>query len=311
MQKYTIESFCQKVIDIHGDKYDLSQFIFTTVKEKGKVICKECGNEFYMSPSDLFRNHGCPQCKFIKLHNTFSKTTEEFINDAKNIHGDKYNYSKVNYINNKTKVTIICPIHGEFNILPTNLLRGQGCGQCSHSRKITQEEFIQRARTVHGDKYNYSKVHYINREIKVKIICPIHGEFEIMPYKHLIGQGCKQCRQSHLETFVKQWLEDNQINYENEYKNDWLGRQTLDFYLPDYKIGIECQGIQHLKPIPFYGGDEKFKYVEQLDETKYGKCQQNHVNIIYVIEEQYLPNLTQFYHDKTVITNISNLKDFL
>ena len=113
--------------------------------------------------------------------------TKEFIAKAKAVHGDKYDYSKVNYVNSFTKVTIICPKHGEFEQTPNLHLKSQGCPNCYGNKKMTIEEFIKRAKEVHGDKYDYSKVKYVNALTKVTIICPIHGEFEQTPAKHLLG----------------------------------------------------------------------------------------------------------------------------
>lgn len=120
-------------------------------------------------------------------------TTEEFILRLKNVHGDKYDCSKVSYVNSKTKVTLICPLHGEFEAKPNHLLGGHGCPHCAN-RYVTTEQFIENARQVHGDKYDYSKVEYTNKSTKVCIICKEHGEFWQMPSSHLQGCGCPKCK---------------------------------------------------------------------------------------------------------------------
>jgi predicted nucleic acid-binding Zn-ribbon protein len=125
-------------------------------------------------------------------------TKEEFIEKARKIHGNFYDYSKVDYINNKTKVTIICPIHGKFEQSPNNHLKGQGCPKCgiqknALSRTLTAKEFVEKAKEVHQNKYDYSKVDYINNHTKVEIICPIHGSFWQQPKNHLVGKGCPKC----------------------------------------------------------------------------------------------------------------------
>ena len=94
-------------------------------------------------------------------------TTEEFINKAKAVHGERYDYSKVEYVDNKTKVCIICPIHGVFYQRPLDHLHGHECSECGkkkniESRRKTIENFIDESRKVHGDKYDYSKVKYEN-----------------------------------------------------------------------------------------------------------------------------------------------------
>lgn len=122
------------------------------------------------------------------------KTIKEFIAEARKVHGDKYDYSKVNYVNNFSDVCIICPVHGEFWQTPKHHLKECGCGECSKiERKMTTEEFIRRAREIHGDKYDYSFAKYESPETKVKLICKKHGEFFITPHSLLRGGGCKRC----------------------------------------------------------------------------------------------------------------------
>ena len=106
-----------------------------------------------------------------------------FINKAKLTHEDKYDYSLVDYINSYTKVRIICPIHGEFEQRVDIHLSVSGCQKCARERqninvKSTNDIFINNANQIHGGKYDYSNINYINARTKVKIICPIHGEFE-------------------------------------------------------------------------------------------------------------------------------------
>ena len=121
------------------------------------------------------------------------KTTVEFINEARKVHGEKYDYSKVEYRNNREKVIIICPEHGEFLQSPEKHLSGQGCPACGGTKKNTTDIFIEKARKVHGEKYDYSKVEYTTNKKKVCIICPEHGEFWQDPHNHLKGKGCPVC----------------------------------------------------------------------------------------------------------------------
>lgn len=120
-------------------------------------------------------------------------TRDSFIEKAKKVHGDKYDYSKVNYVGAESKVCIICPKHGEFWQTPHRHLRGDRCPMCSKRARLNTEEFIRRAKEIHGNKYDYSKVEYVNNNTKVCIICPEHGEFWQKPSSHLIGNGCPIC----------------------------------------------------------------------------------------------------------------------
>ena len=214
------------------------------------------------------------------------KTKEEFIKDARDVHGDKYDYSKVHYVNSKTKVCIICHEHGEFWQNPNSHLQGHGCFKCKcdklrEEKTSSKEEFIKKSREKHGDKYDYSKVHYMNAFTKVCIICPEYGNFEQTPNSHLNGSACPKCNLSHLERSVMNYLDEHEIVYDYQKRFDWLGRQSLDFYLPDYNVGIECQGGQHFFPVEHFGGDKGLKNTLQRDKQKFKKCQKNGINVLY------------------------------
>lgn len=146
------------------------------------------------------------------------RTSEEFIHKSKLIHGDKYDYSKVEYINNITKVKIICPKHGIFYQTPKGHLRGRKCAKCSKSFPLTTEMFVEKSYKIHGNKYDYSGVKYISSKIKVCIICKKHGVFNQRPNDHLMGCGCPKCANvclSNTEEFVKKArkLYGNAYNY--------------------------------------------------------------------------------------------------
>ena len=125
-------------------------------------------------------------------------TTEEFIAKAKMVHGDKYDYSKVEYVGQKAKVCILCKEHGEFLQTPYDHLSGHGCIKChckamARRYSLGKEKFIEKANAVHRGFYDYSEVEYVNGHTKVKITCPIHGIFEQDPASHLQGHGCPFC----------------------------------------------------------------------------------------------------------------------
>lgn len=127
----------------------------------------------------------------------YKQTREQFIQKANIVHKNKYDYSKVEYINNSTKVCVICPVHGEFWQSPNKHLQGRGCPKCGQlngnkKKSFTQEEFENKANIIHNFKYIYSN-DYINDSTKIKITCPIHGDFFQTPYHHLRGQGCPKC----------------------------------------------------------------------------------------------------------------------
>ena len=124
-------------------------------------------------------------------------TTKEFTEKAKKVHGDKYDYSLVKYINSRTKINIICPEHGLWLQQANAHLQGQGCLYCGkilQGGKFTTDKFIEKAKAIHGNKYDYSLVEYIDMHTKVKIICPKHGEFKQKPTSHIHQKsGCSKC----------------------------------------------------------------------------------------------------------------------
>jgi len=211
------------------------------------------------------------------------KTTEQFIEDAKKVHKDKYNYTKVVYISNKIKVYVICPKHGEFLVRPDHHLSGEGCPKCANisrykNQRLTTLDFIKRAKEIHNNRYDYSKVEYLNNHTKVCIICPIHGEFYQMPQDHLKGCGCWKCKQSYLEKDILNMLSSNGICYEYNSFPKYLNGLQLDFYLPNYNIAIECQGTQHFIKNHFF---EPIEVVKERDERKRKLCKENGIKLLY------------------------------
>jgi len=190
-------SFIIKAKEIHGDKCDYSKVEYINSTKKVIIICPKHG-EFEQTPNNHLsksNKSGCPKCGLITRTNKRKLTTEEFIKRAKEIHGDKYDYSKVEYINSTKKVIIICPKHGEYYMAPVNIIyqhNRQGCPKCRGYHKTT-EEFIHRAKEIHGDKYDYSKVEYTGCNNKVTIICKKHGDFKQMPNGHFNSSGCIDC----------------------------------------------------------------------------------------------------------------------
>ena len=165
-------------------------------------------------------------------------TKEEFIEKARKVHGDKYDYSKVDYVNAKTKVCIICPIHGEFWQTPDNHLQGKKCYKCAN-KNMTTEDFILKARKVHGDKYDYSKVDYVNTKTKVCIICPKHGEFWQMPNSHLCGSGCILCSYDKLHE-IKSFNKEEFIEKAKCIHGDKYDYSKVDYVNAKHKVCIIC-----------------------------------------------------------------------
>ena len=180
-------AFIEKARAKHGNHYNYSKVEYKNSSIKVWIICPQHGL-FEQTPEKHLKGQGCPLCGGTKKH-----STESFIAKAKTVHGQKYDYSKVEYKNNKTPVIIVCPIHGEFLQRPDSHLNGKGCDRCGGTYKYTTEEFIEKAKAIHHDKYDYSLVAYDGCDKPVTIVCPIHGKFEQTPSNHLSGHGCRKC----------------------------------------------------------------------------------------------------------------------
>ena len=153
-----------------------------------------------------------------------TKTQEQFMEDANKIHNNYYDYSFVEYKNSRTNIIIICPKHGEFLQRPNNHLRERGCEKCGGTKKKTTQDIIAEFTDIHGDKYNYDRINYINNRSKVVIICQDHGEFKQRPNDHLQGTGCPKCAGQNKTTkdLVSEFrnIHKNKYNYDKViYKN--------------------------------------------------------------------------------------------
>jgi hypothetical protein len=199
------------------DIEDWDDFNFVDLSSK-RYVSDETREKHSIRNKNLWEN---PEYrKKLKQHySSRGHTTEIFISKSLKKFGDRFDYSKVEYVNSRTKVTIICPEHGEFETSPNvHLLRVTGgCGKCGiklrgqkqseryakikeegkqfpiQKHTLSLDEVIVRFREVHGDKYDYSLVKYVNRRTKVTIICPEHGEFEQLPSSHIRGRDCQIC----------------------------------------------------------------------------------------------------------------------
>ena len=312
-KKLTTESFIEKAKQVHGDKYDYSNVKYVGANNKVCITCPKHGN-FYQIAAGHLRGQNCPICRNEKFSLIHKSTKENFIKKAKEIHGDKYDYSKVDYIDAKTKVCIICPEHGEFWQTPNSHLVGHGCFECGlyscKPKGLSTDEFVEKAKLIHANKYDYSRVDYINTHTNVCIICHKHGEFWQRPNSHLSGKGCPMCNESHLERDIRLLLDNNHVLYEYRKKNfNWLNGLELDFFLPAHNIAIECQGEQHFVPKSF-GGDKYIKFNKQieLDKLKNKLCFKNDVKLIYYSYKNLVP---KDWTDYEVITNLESLLDIL
>ena len=190
----TIDSFINKARVVHQDRYTYSTS--DLIKNNQSKVNIECNihGVFRQSVYAHLRGCGCPKCGDISVSKKTTKSLQSFLDSAGAIHNNKYDYSKIVWANRRSKIDIVCPTHGVFSQLPSSHLRGTGCPECAIDLlRDNSSIFIEKAKQVHGEKYDYSKVVYIQNKKKVDIICSIHGVFSQRCDTHLAGHGCPHC----------------------------------------------------------------------------------------------------------------------
>lgn len=288
-KKKTKEQFLEQCLNKFGSKYDYSKVEYINTKTKVCIICPIHG-EFWQTPEQHLKGKGCPKCLGKNL------TTQDWVKQANIVHNNKYIYSKTNFKKGHEKVIITCPIHGDFEQQATSHLQGNGCPRCKDekikaSKSKGTEQFIQEAKKVHGNKYNYDKTDYVNNRTKVVITCPVHGDFEQIPYVHLQGSGCSKCNkfcvESKGEKIIKEYLTKNKIKFIAQYgiaiskSINQSGSAFIDFYLPDYNMFIEYNGAQHYKDTTYF---TNYDFVRQQKRDAYVQdyCQQNNITLLTI-----------------------------
>ena len=260
-------SFIEKAKTIHGDKYDYSLVDYKLNKIKIKIICPIHG-EFEQKPSNHLFGNGCLMCSNDDRKNT------NYIDKCKIKFSNKYDYSLVNYKNNRLKVNIICPTHGNFEQTLKDHLNGDGCPYCS-GKKMNTELFIKNSIIKHNNFFDYSLVEYKGCFKKIKIICPIHGIFEQKPSIHLFGSGCPICKASKGEKEIISFLNENRIFFIHQKKFEDcknINELIFDFFIPYKNLCIEFNGIQHYKIFEYFGGEKAFELNKKRDGIKKEYC---------------------------------------
>ena len=288
-QSSNTQEFISKARNVHGDIYDYSLVDYTNNHTQVEIICFKHGS-FLQSPKDHLSGRGCPTCgrersiEDIKSRMMFSK--DEFIKRANEVHGEKYDYSLVDYKDTRTKVEIICMEHGSFFQYPNKHMQGNGCPACGRERTaehnfLTLDDFIKRARNVHGDRYDYSSSVYIGADNKLEIICEKHGKFEQTPHNHLKGVNCPSCGASiskpeiKLVDFIRSFYKGEIITN----SKNIIPPMELDIFVPSLNLAIEFNGG--------YWHSEKFK-PKDYHLHKYNLCKDKDIRLISIWEWEYL-----------------------
>ena len=231
--------------------------------------------------------------KLLELNYSKRLNPESWISKAKDIHGDKFDYSLTKYINATTKLDIICPIHGLQTMLPHHHLQGYGCGKCgkeqinkSNGRQLSTESFIEKIKEFNLN-LSFEKTIYKSKRSSLIVTCPIHGDYETKAEILLKGCGCPKCKSSKGESKIREVLDIFNIKYLEqasfkECRADNNRRLLFDFYIPSINTCIEFDGKQHFEPVEYWGGQEGLERRKRSDEIKNKFCTDNNINLIRI-----------------------------
>ena len=275
--RLTTKEFIERAGKIHGNKYKYSKVEYLNDKKKVAIICRK-HDVFFQTPSKHLTGQGCPKCAGR------NKTTEDFVREAKIIHGNKYGYSSVMFETVCNKVAIFCFKHNIFFQEPRAHLRGDGCPKCAGKNKTT-EDFIREAKIIHGNKYGYSLFEYTNAHTASAITCKKHGMFYQTPNNHLHSKnstGCPKCSSSKGEKQIREWLIKNNVSFKEQKKfNGCNYKQKLkfDFYLPEHNTLIEYDGELHFMETTLKNNLSKSLIKDQIKDKF---CINNNINLIRI-----------------------------
>ena len=277
LKTFSLDETIKKSKDKHNNKYTYDLSIdYKNTDSILKIKCKLHG-WFYQMATKHLGGQGCIKCGYITISKKTSKTLDKFIKEANRKHNNFYDYSKTIYFSAHKKILINCPNHGLFEQDANSHLKGAGCLKCSIIKlkerlSSTTSEFNNKAKLVHENLYDYSKVEYKNSLTKIIIICVVHGEFKQKPFVHLNGSGCPICSSSKGEKKVIKYLKNNKIDYIHQWMDhDCRPNKRLvvfDFMLPALNVIIEYDGEQHFK-IKFKPKKDMKIAQEKLKKTQY------------------------------------------
>lgn len=272
----TTEQFIEEARRIWSDKYDYSLVEYKGALKKVKIIYDGV----------ILEQVAVSHLKGQAPEKNLNK--ENFIRKAKLQHGEKYDYSLINFKDGNTVVLI--GYKGVYYLQkPYHHLSGSCPENYNLSVKKTTEQFINESNRVHDYKYLYTKTNYISNQTKVIITCREHGDFEQRPLSHTQGSGCPNCNESKGEKIIAKFLDKNNINYCRQKKfTDCRNVFELpfDFYIPSKRTLIEFDGEQHFQPVEHFGGLKAYEQLKINDKIKNDYCEENYINLIRIRYDQ-------------------------
>ena len=279
------EKFIEEARKVHGDYYGYDKVVYVNQATNVIITCPKHG-DFEQTPRKHLMGSGCKICGYEKNREFFRRPLNEVIEKAKKIHDNKYSYvMDFSYLNGASKMHIVCPIHGDFWQQIDGHLGGQGCPKCgreeAHNKKRRDKDyFIDRARKIHDNLYSYENFDYVNWHTKGFVTCPKHGDFAVTPSNHIgNASGCPKCVRQ-----ISKWEQEicdylTMIGIECEQSNRTiLDGKEIDIFLPQYNVGIECDGLLWHNELH----KDKDYHLKKTEE-----CKEHGIRLIHIFEDEW------------------------
>jgi hypothetical protein len=295
MPYLTNEIFIKRAIEKYGSFYNYSKINYINTKTKVEIVCPIHGT-FFQTPKQHLLGHNCLKCSIDKRVEKRKMLLDEFISRAREIHKNKYDYSKVEFTNAFTYIIIICPIHGEFQQRVTNHLQGYGCAICGGKLRKNNEKFIQKAIEIHGPAFDYSSSLYKNNKKKIEVRCKkCNNFFFVRPDNHLFNKsGCPFCSVSEGEEELRNFIKELGFIVEKIRINHF----EIDIFIAEKNIGIEYNGL--------YWHSQQNLLKRNADPIKY------HLNKLNLFKEKGICLIQIFedewIHKKEIVKNRLKIK---
>ncbi len=306
-KKKTHEEYVKEVAQINPNIEVIGMYIDSKTKVEHK--CKIDGYKWFAFPGNILRDHGCSECMKRALHDKFAKTHDGYVQEVANINTDIDVLGE--YINANVPILHRCKKHAvEWYALPMNILKGLGCVKCKgekiYNSKVKSIDVYKHEveQTVNG--IEVVSEHYINARTPILHKCITCGcLWNASPDNILRGYGCPECSSSKGEKEIKSYLVNHNINYIPQHTfHDCKHIHVLpfDFYLPYYNLCIEYDGIQHFKPIEYFGGDMAFKEIVKRDLIKTNYCLLNNICLLRIrYDENVVESLEQYFNNTKLL----------
>lgn len=292
------ERFISKCLEVHGNKYDLSRVSYSGMSKRIEVVCPAHGPFFPAAGNFTGLGSGCPLCSRETVGLKSRKPLDHYISRARERHGDRFSYPGISYKGRAAYLTVVCPVHGEFEQNAQDHITGEGCVKCSFPLH-SQETFVTLAKAAHNGRYSYEKSVYRKALEKVRIICPTHGEFWQTPSSHINdGQGCPRCAgvgpssgQIEIAEFLREHAEvvlEERLAPSNK---------RLDLYLPAHSLAIEYHGL--------VWHSTKFSKDPKKDHAKHKLAEAKGIRVIHIYQDEW--KFRQEVVKRTILSSIGSL----